>query len=420
MAITLFENDPNLITPGSNQTLTNEERLVLTQKVIELNKQDFAFLNYLMSPKIEKKSIAKFNDIEIMVGKQRPRAATVASYDANKYKITITGSDYAKSVRQFDDLTFTKVASGAISVSNGELRKIKSVEVTGGNTVIELFSEFTDTLAASCTIEQVTHTVPAGGKARASISADISKWLQNQNFFRTSVSEIKGNSNVAQYIDWLMISEKNALHQLKVDMQLKQLLGTRSSSLADPSNNKTAIYEGLGFITGLTNNLFTATLVNGVSGVDPNGQTDNFGNTVTYEKLEAMLYKYQYADDPHAFINADFGQALRQMAYEKSSPIRVEENPVYNIYSVKMGEVTMKFIELRELNRKRVGVDIAGFVNDAADTMFISFTGREGFTPEDVAFEGNLWQESKEIYSSGVMAIRNPHKHGIIKFDKNA
>jgi hypothetical protein len=54
MAITLFENDPNLITPGSNQTLTNEERLVLTQKVIELNKQDFAFLNYLMSPKIEK------------------------------------------------------------------------------------------------------------------------------------------------------------------------------------------------------------------------------------------------------------------------------------------------------------------------------------------------------------------------------
>jgi len=404
----------NLITIDGQYTQEIEKQDI-TEELARFKAADYQFLTLMMSNRVKKRRVVQPRNFEYQAFSDLKRDFTVASYDAVTLKATITGTAAAKSIIKGDDLMVIVNGSGGTAPLGVE-RKIKSVEITGGNTVIEFYATFGANLVAGDVLYKSSHGASEGSSTRALLSADFVTGTQDMTFFRVTTGQTKIAKVAATWQDWFEENKEVISRALKSDMQGKMIFGQRQTSLEETDSKTgdiTRIYDSLGLISGLVNNLWPAPLTDAPSYVSSTGQYDNFNGTITFPLLQKMFKKYCYGEDLFWFVDSLIYDQLVNIVYDKYVPVKNEKMLGSDIEKISIAGVEMKIVPFKELDKRRNILN--GFVVDASDLTFNQYTTFEGFQAAAVKLSDNTWQEKAEVWSSGALTLQQAHKHGRTK-----
>lgn len=404
----------NLITIDGQYTQEIEKQDI-TEELARFKAADYQFLTLMMSNRVKKRRVVQPRNFEYQAFSDLKRDFTVASYNAGTLKATITGTAAAKSIIKGDDLMVIVNGVGGTAPVGVE-RKIKSVEITGGNTVIELYASFGANLVAGDILYKSSHGASEGGSARSLLTADFVTGNQDMTFFRVTAGQTKIAKVAATWQDWFEENKEVISRALKSDMQGKMIFGQRQTSLEETDSKTgdiTRVYDSLGLVTGLSGNLWPAPLTDAPSYVSSTGQYDNFGGTITFPLLQAMFKKYCYGEDLFWFVDSLIYDQLVNIVYDKYVPVKNEKMLGSDIEKISIAGVEMKIVPFKELDKRRNILN--GFVVDASDLTFNQYTTFEGFQAAAVKLSDNTWQEKAEVWSSGALTLQQAHKHGRTK-----
>ncbi len=404
----------NLITIDGQYTQEIEKQDI-TEELARFKAADYQFLTLMMSNRVKKRRVVQPRNFEYQAFSDLKRDFTVASYNAGTLKATITGTAAAKSIIKGDDLMVIVNGVGGTAPVGVE-RKIKSVEITGGNTVIELYASFGANLVAGDILYKSSHGASEGGSARSLLTADFVTGNQDMTFFRVTAGQTEIAKVAATWQDWFEENKEVISRALKSDMQGKMIFGQRQTSLEETDSKTgdiTRIYDSLGLVIGLSGNLWPAPLTDAPSYVSSTGQYDNFNGTITFPLLQAMFKKYCYGEDLFWFVDSLIYDQLVNIVYDKYVPVKNEKMLGSDIEKISIAGVEMKIVPFKELDKRRNILN--GFVVDASDLTFNQYTTFEGFQAAAVKLSDNTWQEKAEVWSSGALTLQQAHKHGRTK-----